>query len=418
MSTVSRTTAIGKNVVETAQDNDVTFLAASIAYYAFVSLIPLLLLTFVLAAVVGGEALAETMVDLTQDVLTPTGQDMLEEAIVGGAGRGGATVVGIGVLFWSALKLFRGIDTAFSMVYGADGDEGFLQEVSRAAISFLAIILAVVGLVVLGTVLAFLPEPPLFALASPLILVVALTVVFLPLYYFLPSVEMTLKGAVPGAVFAAAGWAALQSLFGLYAANAGQYDAYGAIGAVLLLFTWLYIGGIVILVGAIINAVVGETTHEEFTMPDQGEDTTLSDDGTEDERATSTAETGGPAPDVARLGRDVEDLRSELASFEGRVEQRTVTREEVESDLRRYVRRRMRRGHATGWGPYLVLLYGTAMTLGAFYFLAGGWAIAAMLVIWLSTLGLYVLMVIVGTGLNAVGYPGRLREAVRMWRGE
>jgi membrane protein len=109
---------------------------------------------------------------------------------------------------------------------------------------------------------------------------------------------------------------------------------------------------------------------------------------------------------------EVERLRRRVESFEADIEERTVHRDDLESDLQRYVRRKVRRSHARGWGPYLVLLYGTLMTLGAFYFLSGGWAILAMLVIWLSTLGLYVLMLIVGWVGTLVGLPGRLRDRV------
>jgi len=115
------------------------------------------------------------------------------------------------------------------------------------------------------------------------------------------------------------------------------------------------------------------------------------------------------APDIGRLRDELRELREELGEFESDVERRTVRRDEMEAELKRYVRRRMRRGHAAGWGPYLVLLYGTAMTLGAFYYLRGGWAILAMLVVWLSTLGLYTLMVLVGVGATLLGLPGRLR---------
>jgi hypothetical protein len=59
------------------------------------------------------------------------------------------------------------------------------------------------------------------------------------------------------------------------------------------------------------------------------------------------------------------------------------------------------------------LLYGTAMTIGAFELLSGGWAILAMIVIWLSTLGLYVLMVLFGLGIAALSAPGRAMAAVR-----
>ncbi|WP_373325123.1 ribonuclease BN [Halomicrobium urmianum] len=110
---------------------------------------------------------------------------------------------------------------------------------------------------------------------------------------------------------------------------------------------------------------------------------------------------------------DVAQLRADFEAFREDVEERTLPRDEVESDLRKYVRKRMRRGHARGWGPYLVLLYGTAMTLGAFYFLGGGWAILAMVVVWLSTLGLYALMLIVGIGIEVVGLPGKVMDRVR-----
>ncbi len=113
---------------------------------------------------------------------------------------------------------------------------------------------------------------------------------------------------------------------------------------------------------------------------------------------------------------ELRDLQEKLDTFEEEIEDRTVHRKELESDLKQYVRGRLRRGHARGWGPYLVLLYGTAMTLGAFYFLSGGWAILAMLVIWLSTLGMYTLMLLVGVTFTAVGVPGRAIDKIRNLR--
>ncbi|GAA0470161.1 ribonuclease BN [Halococcus dombrowskii] len=113
---------------------------------------------------------------------------------------------------------------------------------------------------------------------------------------------------------------------------------------------------------------------------------------------------------------DVEALREDVVAFADEVEGRIIKRDTLESDLKQYVRKRQRRGHARGWGPYLVLLYGTAMTIGAFAYLSGGWAILAMLVVWLSTLGLYVLMVLVGLTGAALGAPGRLTDRIRDFR--
>ena len=109
---------------------------------------------------------------------------------------------------------------------------------------------------------------------------------------------------------------------------------------------------------------------------------------------------------------DLDDLRERIEEFEAEIEERTVHREDLERELKGYVRKRTRRGRARGWGPYLVLLYGTVMTVGAFFFLGGLVAISAMLVIWLSTLGLYALMVTVRVTAAALELPGRIGRAL------
>ena len=53
------------------------------------------------------------------------------------------------------------------------------------------------------------------------------------------------------------------------------------------------------------------------------------------------------------------------------------------------------------------------MTLGAFYLLSGGWAILAMLVVWLSTLGLYALMLVVGGLVGLASLPARAVAQLR-----
>jgi membrane protein len=116
--------------------------------------------------------------------------------------------------------------------------------------------------------------------------------------------------------------------------------------------------------------------------------------------------------EVGTVETEFEDLEDEIDEFEEGIDDRTVHREEIERDLKRYVRKRVRRGHARDWGPYLVLLYGTAMTLGVFYFFqnSAGYAILAMIIIWLSTLGLFALMLVVGLIFNVLSVPGRARD--------
>ncbi|WP_418280976.1 YihY/virulence factor BrkB family protein [Halorubrum sp. DTA98] len=417
-------------------DQNVTFLAASVAYYAFVSLIPALLLLVVIASSVFGEAIAGQLLSATGEFLTPAGQETIELAVASAQGRSGATVLGVAVLLWSTLKVFRGLDTAFLQVYGVEEQVGFLDQLTDATSVVVGIGLGLGAMVAVGAFLAAVDAVPFVGTVSILLLPVLLTVVFLPMYYLLPNPEVTVREALPGAVFAAIGWTVLQAGFQIYAASAGQYQVYGIIGGILLLVTWLYIAAIVVVLGAIINVVLaghepgfpGEPMGGPDARPGQGPTPADAMDRQlqhgrvrstgmhgESNRGTADGDDERPreAPDVAALQAEVTRLRAEFDEFEADVQRRTVDRPDLESELKGYVRSRMRRGHARGWGPYLVLLYGTILTLGAFTFLEGIYAIAAMIVLGLSTLGLYTLFIIVGIGLNLLETPGKAIDYAR-----
>ena len=208
---------------------------------------------------------------------------------------------------------------------------------------------------------------------------------------------------------------------------------YGVIGGVLLLITWLYVAAMVVILGAVLNAVVagGSGPRPPASAAEsagrEGTDRQLqhgsgrpTDMNGEADREGESGDGDRPrgAPDVAALEEEVRGLRAQLDEFEADIEDRTVDRPKLESELKRYVRSRMRRGHARGWGPYLVLLYGTVLTLGAFTFLEGAYAIAAMVVLGLSTLGLYTLFILVGLGLNLIGTPGKALDYARRRGGD
>ena len=435
-----------KKVVDTAREQQITFLAASIAYYAFVSLLPSLLLLLVVATTLAGEEIADQLVTQTREFLTPAGADAIAEAIASTPGRGGATVVGVVVLVWSTLKVFRALNTAFLSVYGQVGSASFVGQLIDGTVAVASIGIGVGVMVAAGTVLTALPLGPADQLVGILALPAILTVVLLPIYRQFPNPPIRFQEALPGAVFAGIGWTLLQAGFQVYAANAGQYEAYGVLGGILLLVTWLYFAAVIVILGAVVNAVLsGDAAssppldHE--TDGGNGPETASADrqlqqggghgsehmarEGSEastddaDAAETGVAEDGSRtqpqgAPDISEIDERIDRLRSEFDAFEDDVRERTVDKPSVESELKGYVRSRMRRGHARGWGPYLVLLYGTALTLGAFYlFNSDLLAIVAMLIIFLSTLGLYVVFVVVGVGLNLLGVPGKAIDMAR-----
>ena len=256
-----------RDVFTEARDQEITFLAASIAYYAFVSLLPMLLLGLVIASFVGGEAFATRIATAASDVLTPAGQNQLRDVILNQSGRRGATIVGSLVLLWSTLRMFRGLDEAFSRVYDVEMQEGFLETVKDALVVVAVIALGVAAMVLTGVVLSYFPNVPFAGTLSTLTLVLALLPVFLPLYYFFPDVGVSVREALPGAVVATVGWTVLQIGFRIYVQNASSFDAYGVLGGALILVTWLYFGAILLLLGAVVNAVLSGRYRDE---PEEG----------------------------------------------------------------------------------------------------------------------------------------------------
>ena len=243
-------------VVNLVRDRNLTFMAAGIAYYAFVSVIPLLLLAVVVASVVGGQELATRVTEMLGQQLSSSGRDLVTEALTNTAGRGAASVIGLVTLTWTALKLFRGLDQAFDEVYTDEVDASLLEQVRDALVVVVGIALAVALVVAVGAALSILDlQIPFVNVLGSLVLVVVLTIALLPIYYVLPPIDVSLGEVLPGAVVAAVGWVLLQIVFRIYASNAGRYAAYGVIGAVLLFVTWLYLASIVVLLGAAVNAV-------------------------------------------------------------------------------------------------------------------------------------------------------------------
>jgi YihY family inner membrane protein len=430
-----------REVISNAQSAQLPFLAAAIAYYAFVSMVPLVIVAVAVTSTVAGESMTQAVVTRAGQFLTPEGTTVVEDTLLSGAGRESATVLSVAVFGWSGLRLFRGLDVAFAQVYGVETVKPLLKQIRDALLTAVGMTVAVAAT---GLVTAAIPTNrlPFNGLVTTILLAVALAVVFFPLYYLLPDRPVSPREALPGAVLVGVGWTGLGIGFGVYAAQATTLRVYGVLAGVLLLLLWFYFGGLFVLVGAFLNAELagytGDRQLQQASRRDANQRTMTAERPPDDESERADAEapeksesTGASArseresagPERERQPRadavtqeEIDELRRELDQFEEEIEQRTVHREELEGDLKQYVRSRVRRGHARGWGPYLVLLYGTAMTLGAFYYLDGGWAILAMFVIWLSTLGLYALMVIVGLTSAALGLPGRVLDRLRNLR--
>lgn len=241
------------------EENEVPFMAGSVAFSAFLSLLPLLVLVYVAVAIVAEGSLADQVIRYTGSFLPPQGQELIAQSIEERTEPSGESVISVVVLLWGALRLFLSLDTAFAEIYATEDDESFLERVEESLVVLSVLIVALVAMVGAGIAFAFVDAVPYIGFVTPLVLVVALTVVFLPIYYAFPDAETTLRGAIPGTLVAAVGWTLLEALFQVYLSVAASGSS-GLLGGVVVLLTWLYFGSLVILVGAVVNAVLSTPT--------------------------------------------------------------------------------------------------------------------------------------------------------------
>lgn len=244
----------GRSIIEIVREENVPFMAASIAYYAVASFVPLLLLAVALLSVFGA---TETLVGALRSMLSESGSDVLNRVLSDMSGHGVAGGIGLVLALWSGSKIFRGLAIAFDEIYMQESDLSLVDQSKKSLLVLGTLLAGFVLLSALGVALTFVDIPLLYpTLVGNVLAVVVLGVAFLPVFYIMPPVDVTVQHALPGAIVTAVGWVLLQVGFYYYTGTAGTYAAYGLLGAVLLFITFLYLGAIVLLVGVAVNVAL------------------------------------------------------------------------------------------------------------------------------------------------------------------
>jgi membrane protein len=251
----------------------VGLLAAGVAFYALLALVPSLVAIVSLYGLVADPTDIERTVDDLLAAAPTEVQDLVRSqlsAIVDSSASGlrvGA-LVGLAAALWSASSGMKHLMTAVNRGYHQTETRGFLK--LRATSLLLTVGLMVLGAAALlglvigpqalsrngGTGVArdvlMVARWPLLAV----VIVVGLSIV----YRFGPDHdEPRWTWASTGAVVAAALWLLASIGFSIYTANFGSYnETYGALGAVVVVMLWLYIGTYAVIAGAELNGQLAE----------------------------------------------------------------------------------------------------------------------------------------------------------------
>ena len=265
---------LGRLVWETAMDNT-TGLAAQMAYLLLIALAPGLLFLWHLLGLFGTDpAKLHRMFIVLKSFMPPDPkvQDILDAAVASVVVTGSSGMlanVGIIVGIYFGTVFIATISRALSQTHGVREDRHWW---SKYIISFLLLfwfgitILFCFNAMVFGETLAGIAEVN-FQLNIPLqewvgvlnlpFTALALILLALALYLLTPENYLTIRQALPGAIFFSVGWITVTKLFQFYVARYDRYNpTYLALASIIVLLTWMYLTCLLLLLGGKLNAIL------------------------------------------------------------------------------------------------------------------------------------------------------------------
>jgi membrane protein len=250
----------------------VTGLAAEAAFFAIVSVPPLI---FAMAGAIGYVSdsfsaaqvadVRQAVLDLSSQALTDSAVDRIIEPTINDVLEGGRfDVISLGFILalWSGSRALNVFVDTITIMHGLGGHRGIIK---TRALSFVLYILAMVTgmfaipLVVAGPTLVrdLVPERAEFVMAFYWPAVIVLCICFLAtLYHVSVPVRTHWSFNLPGATFALVCWVLGSALLRwvLTVTAADSRSIYGPLAAPIAILLWLYLLSIAVLIGAAVNA--------------------------------------------------------------------------------------------------------------------------------------------------------------------
>ncbi|MPZ88479.1 MAG: YihY family inner membrane protein [Nitriliruptorales bacterium] len=259
---------IGLRVKGQMKEDNVSLMAAGVAFYAMLAIFPALIAALTIYSLVADPAQVERQVTELTQPLPDDAASLMTGALTGAANAatGGLTIgliVSLAAALWTASGGMNGLIGGINAAYDKRESRGFAKLRGLALLLTLGAILA--GLIAIGLIAvlpALLGTIGLREVTAAVLrwarwpLLAALVMAGLAVVYrYAPDREKPqMRWVSPGAAIATVLWLIGSGLFSLYVTNFGSYEAtYGALAGVIVLLLWLFLSSFVVLLGAEVN---------------------------------------------------------------------------------------------------------------------------------------------------------------------
>jgi membrane protein len=254
--------AIPVAVIKKFGDDRASSLAALMAYYAFLSMFPLLLVfVSVLGHVLEDDpSLQEDIVD-TALARIPVIGAQISGQVEPLTGSGVALAIGLGGALWAGLGVTNALGRAFDEIWDVPRLEQRSGIKARARGIVVLLVLAVA--LIASTVAAGLATGGALGAAGRQIATLTLAfavnaLIFVAVFGLLTVRPRRLRDVLPGAMITSAGSLVLQAVGGWYVDRAvvNATETYGTFALVIGLLSWFLLGSLLIVLAAEVNVVL------------------------------------------------------------------------------------------------------------------------------------------------------------------
>ena len=245
--------------------------AASLAYYAFFSIFPMLLVFIVIGSFFVDAALVQAQIlELLEGVL-PGAEDLVIENINQVLQlRGSVTIVALVSLTWSATSVFyilakninRAFKTASTPNFFKSRFYGFLMFLGLGSLMILSLaastivgLISVIKIPINGLALhETILWQPVFSLAPVFINVF----MFWAMYQWVPTVRVRRRAALISGLAVGIAWELLNNIFTWYLSSSLEQFrlVYGSLGTIVALLLYVYLTATLVLIGAHLTASI------------------------------------------------------------------------------------------------------------------------------------------------------------------
>ncbi len=234
--------------------------AAALTYMSIFSLVPFLAIAFSLFKAFGGlDDLRRRLESQLFSFLSPGAQDRVQEFLtksIENINAGAIGSFGFILLLVTSILLLINIETALNLIWRATGDRSFIRKMTTywtaltigpVLIAISLAIMAYMGSSIIFSYINTHTSVDFLGIISYLFICIALSA----LYYFIPTTRVKILSALLGGSIAALLWHFASWAYSIYTTKFVAYSRiYGSLGAIPVLFLWIYICWVIFLLGA------------------------------------------------------------------------------------------------------------------------------------------------------------------------